>query len=105
MALIDAIQLVEEKLDPEKLQGMTASYQFMLSGDEGGNFYLELESGRGAPEEGTLEDPDLTVSVDIADFLGLLKGELNPMTAFMSGKIKVEGDMTLAMKLQKVIGK
>ena len=47
---------------------------------------------------------DCTVNVSQDDFNAILKGELNPMGAFMSGKIKIEGDMGLAMKLQSLLG-
>lgn len=49
------------------------------------------------------KDADCTVKVAKADFLALTSGDLNPMTAFMSGKIKVEGDMSVAMKLQSLL--
>jgi putative sterol carrier protein len=44
------------------------------------------------------------VNISQDDFNAILKGELNPMGAFMSGKIKIEGDMGLAMKLQSLLG-
>ena len=48
---------------------------------------------------------DSTVKVSWEDWQGLAQGTLNPMTAFMSGKLKVEGDMSVAMQLQSVLGK
>lgn len=50
------------------------------------------------------KDADCTVEIDPDDFSALLKGDLNPMSAFMSGKIKVKGDMGVAMKLQNLLG-
>jgi len=49
------------------------------------------------------KDADCTISVDKEDFLALTSGDLNPMMAFMSGKIKVDGDMSVAMKLQSLL--
>ncbi|MFN8355370.1 MAG: SCP2 sterol-binding domain-containing protein [Spirosomataceae bacterium] len=49
-------------------------------------------------------DADCTVSVSLSDFNALMSGDLNPMTAFMFGKIKVSGDMGVAMKLQSLFG-
>lgn len=49
-------------------------------------------------------DADCTVSVSFDDFNGLMSGDLNPMTAFMFGKIKISGDMGVAMKLQSLFG-
>lgn len=48
-------------------------------------------------------DADCTVTVKIEDLEAMMKGELNPMMAFMSGKIKVKGDMGVAMKLQSLV--
>lgn len=50
------------------------------------------------------KDADCTVHISMDNFLALVKGDLNPMTAFMMGKIKVKGDMGVAMKLQKLLG-
>ena len=49
------------------------------------------------------KDADCVISVDKDDFLALTSGDLNPMMAFMSGKIKVDGDMSVAMKLQSLL--
>lgn len=48
------------------------------------------------------KDADCTISVTQDDLLSIISGALNPMTAFMSGKIKVKGDMGVAMKLQSL---
>jgi alkylation response protein AidB-like acyl-CoA dehydrogenase len=50
------------------------------------------------------KDADCTVKVSLEDFLALTKGKLNPMTAMMTGKLKISGDMGVAMKLQTVFG-
>lgn len=49
------------------------------------------------------EEADCTISTDEETFLALKNGELNPMMAVMSGKVKIKGDMGLAMKLQSLI--
>jgi hypothetical protein len=61
--------------------------------------------GTGSANVVTTEDKDADCSVKIAfdDFMSLLKGELNPMAAMMSGKLKIKGDMGVAMKLQSLL--
>ena len=49
------------------------------------------------------KEADCVISVGQEDFIGMTNGSINPMTAFMSGKIKVKGDMGLAMKLQTLL--
>lgn len=47
-------------------------------------------------------EADCTIKVDKADFTALATGEMDPMMAFMSGKLKIEGDMSVAMSLQSL---
>ncbi|MFZ6820193.1 SCP2 sterol-binding domain-containing protein [Undibacterium sp. Ji22W] len=44
-----------------------------------------------------------TVSLTLSDLVDLLAGQLNPVSGFMSGKLKLAGDMSIAMRLQKVV--
>ena len=50
------------------------------------------------------EDADCVISIKPEDFMALVKGELNPMMAMMTGKVKIKGDMGVAMKLQSLLG-
>jgi len=50
------------------------------------------------------KEADCTIQISTEDLVALSKGELNPMMAFMSGKIKIDGDMSVAMKLQSLLG-
>ncbi len=50
------------------------------------------------------KEADCTVSISDENFKDLVTGDLNPMMAFMSGKIKISGDMGVAMKLQAFLG-
>lgn len=75
----------------------------------GGSVKFEIEDegavridGAGATAD---ESPaDCTISATAETFEGLLRGEVNPTTAFMTGKLRVEGDMGLAMKLGSILG-
>ena len=82
-----------------------AIYQFNITGDGGGEYNLDLTKGKTSDfvGQGTHASPGATITVSAEDWLGMLNGSLNPMQAFMSGKIKIDGDMTLAMSLQQVM--
>lgn len=82
-----------------------AIYQFNVTGDGGGEWNLDLTKGKTSDfvGTGTHDSPGATITVSAEDWLGMLNGSLNPMQAFMSGKIKIDGDMTLAMSLQQVM--
>ena len=82
-----------------------AIYQFNITGDGGGEWSLDCTKGKTGDfvSKGTHESPGATITVSSEDWLSMLNGSLNPMQAFMSGKIKIDGDMTLAMSLQQVM--
>jgi putative sterol carrier protein len=85
--------------DPARIGDIDAVILFDLSGDGGGQWTLKLASGSIELEEGETASPSMTLS----DFVSMVNGELNAMAAFMQGKIKVSGDMSLAMKLQSML--
>ncbi len=93
---------VKEKVDKYKVQGMNATYQFNITGDGGGEWSVALADGDVTVGTGTADNPSITLTMDGADFLDLISGKLNGQTAFLTGKLKIQGDMTLAMKLQAV---
>ncbi len=93
---------IAEKVDKDKIQGMSALYQFNLSGDEGGEWNVKIADGEVAVASGTADAPNITLSMAGSDFGDLISGKLNGQTAFLTGKLKIQGDMTLAMKLQSI---
>lgn len=82
------------------LAGSTAAVlQFNFTGAEAGAWVVEIRDGRCTTAPGTTPNPNLTMTVDSGDFLDLLAGKLEPMAAFMRGKLQLRGDVALAMKL------
>lgn len=96
---------IRERLQskPELSEQINNSYQFDLTGDDGGQWYIDLK-GTSKVEAGTLEEPGVTVTMSASDFVDLVEGRLNGQMAFMQGKLKIKGDMSLALKLQQVLG-
>lgn len=92
-----------ERFDPSKAEGVNATFQFDLSGDNGGQYWVKLSNGSAKSGEGRVENANTTVKAAADDFAAVVNGDINPMQAFMSGKIKIQGDMALAMKLQSLI--
>ena len=93
-----------EGADPAKLKGVNAVYQFDLSGDDGGVFHVKVEDGKCDLAEAAHDAPNITITMAADDFSSMLDGKLNATSAFMAGKLKVKGDMSLAMKLQGLLG-
>jgi 3-hydroxyacyl-CoA dehydrogenase/3a,7a,12a-trihydroxy-5b-cholest-24-enoyl-CoA hydratase len=78
---------------------MEGILQFDITGEGGGKWYMEFKSGKASVTEGAHESPTTTFTVDAADWLALSRREADPQQLFMSGRLKVAGDMGLAMKL------
>jgi putative sterol carrier protein len=90
---------LESRVDPAKAAGMTASYLFEIEGS--GSWLVDVDDGKvTVTEDGG--DADCTISASTDTFMKIANGEQNPTAAYMSGKLKVKGDMGQAMKLQKL---
>ncbi len=87
------------KADPSKTAGMTNSYAFDIDG--AGQWKVDVQDGTVDVTEGAGE-ADVTITTSEDNFLAITRGELNPTTAYMTGKLKIKGDMGAAMKLQKL---
>ncbi len=91
------------RFDASKADGVDASIQFDLSGDNGGLYWLRIADGAATAGEGAIESPKMTLKASADDFATMMSGGLNPMQAFMTGKIKIQGDTGLALKLMPLI--
>ena len=90
---------LESRVDESKTAGMTNSYLFDIEG--AGQWKVDVADGTVSVTEGAA-DADVTISADDENFMKIVRGEQNPTTAYMTGKLKVKGDMGAAMKLQKL---
>ena len=101
----EVFQEIDNRLqaDPSKVSNMNATYAFDLAGEEGGQYHIALKDGKADVGQGAPENPNITISMKDHDFVDLALGKLDGTMAFMSGKIKIKGDMGLAMKLQQVL--
>lgn len=89
---------------PETSKAVNAVYEFNITGDGGGVWTVDLTREPGTVTAGSSGAAKCTVTCASADFMNIVSGKMNAQMAFMSGKLKIKGDMGLAMKLQKVIG-
>ncbi len=100
----DILNKLPSTVDPAKIAGMNATVVFDLSGDNGGQWTLKIVDGAANVSDGADPGAAATIKMSDTDYVAMTSGSLNPMMAFMSGKIKVEGDLNTVMKLQSIMG-
>jgi putative sterol carrier protein len=93
-------QLLPGRLDSDAAEGLDAVYQFDLSGAEGGQYILTIQEGVCQVAEGMHADPHVVLSMAGEDCVKILKGQLNGPAVAMSGRLKISGDIGLAMQLR-----
>ena len=87
-----------------KIKDINAVIQVVLTGEGGGEYYMELAAGDFKTAKGKADSPNMTITQAVEDWREINAGRLNPQMAFMSGKLKISGDMSLAMKLGTIMG-
>jgi putative sterol carrier protein len=86
----------------EAAKGLNAVFQFDLSGDGGGKWHVLVNNDQCQVAEGAHPSPNITISMAAKDYLDMIAGKLNGQMAFMTGKLRIAGDMGLALRLQSL---
>ena len=93
-----------KKADVSKIEGELA-FQFNIMGDGQGIFYLKVKDGQLSVEPYEYYDRDAIFIATAKVFTKLVEGKINPVVAFTTGKLKVEGNLDKALEIQKIITK
>ncbi|SFD65137.1 SCP-2 sterol transfer family protein [Bacillus sp. OV194] len=88
--------------NPQPIENLNAIYQYDIT-DEDYSFQLHLVDGSAKMSEGSPEKADCTIQITFPDFRKMLLGKLNGTVAFMSGKLKIKGDIGKAIKIESVL--
>ncbi|MBN2493984.1 MAG: SCP2 sterol-binding domain-containing protein [Deltaproteobacteria bacterium] len=88
----------------DEVTKVNAVYQFDITGDNGGKWWVDTTTSGGAVGDGEKDGAKCTITMASSDFVDMVTGKLNGQMAFMTGKLKIKGDMSLAMKLGSVLG-
>jgi putative sterol carrier protein len=99
VAAKDFFDSLPSRADAAKTAGMNNSYLFDIEGE--GEWLVTVADGAITVAEGGGE-ADATISTNAETFDKIVAGDQNPTTAYMTGKLKIKGDMGAAMKLQKL---
>lgn len=87
--------------NPDRARMIGGVYEFVLEGEGGGTWHVDLS--RPEVAQGPAESMDCRIRMSAEDFVALAQGKLNEMVAFTQGRLKVEGDLTKAIKLRQLL--
>jgi putative sterol carrier protein len=104
MTVKDTFEAMSGRFRPERAQGLKAVIQYDITGPGGCTYHVDIGEGQCAIREGGAPQPNLTLTMSAQDWLDMLGGKLSGQVAFMSGKLKHKGDMSLLMRLPGLFG-
>jgi len=90
---------IPEVFNPDAAKDLDAVFQFEITGDQGGSWHVTIRDKTCQAEEGHHADPNVKLTMSPETWLGIVNRELSGMQAFMSGKVKVSGDIMLAQRI------
>lgn len=102
MTLDEMFEKMPEFFNADAAGDMEATIFFDLTGDNGGQYQVVIADGACSTAKGAPEESTATIRMDGDDYKDMVAGRLNAMTAFMTGKVKVEGDLATVMKYQQL---
>jgi putative sterol carrier protein len=105
MTVKETFEAMATRFRPERAQGLQTVIQYDITGAEGCTYHVNIADGQCAVREGAAATPPaLTLTMTAQDWLDMLGGKLSGQVAFMSGKLKHKGDMSLLMRLPGLFG-
>ena len=99
-------EVVRTLLSPEITSKVNATFHFVLDGENPGNWLLDLKNGSGSCGECSPDtEADVTMTTGSQLMVDMFKGKVGATGAFMSGKLKIKGNLAAAMQLETLMGK
>jgi putative sterol carrier protein len=102
LTIADLMSKMPGAFQSEKAGPIDAVIQFKFTGAEAGDWFASIKDGACTTEQGVHATPKMTLTADSGDYVKIFTGELDGMQAFMQGKLKLAGDLNLAMKLTQM---
>ncbi|CAH1116038.1 unnamed protein product [Phaedon cochleariae] len=102
--IVQLFKKIESSISPDTVSKTQAIFAFNVTGDEAGKWFVDLKNGSGSCGKGEpTQKADATLTMDSKNFFSMFSGKLKPTTAYMSGKLKIEGNLQKALKLEKLM--
>ena len=103
MTMAELFEAMPARLDTTAAAKVNKTVQWNITGDDPGVWVIQIVDGTADLVPGGVENPDVTFTINSKDWLTIAEGKLNAMNAFMTGKLKIAGDMGLAMKVPQLL--
>ena len=103
MTIAELFEAMPARLDTAAAAKVNKTVQWNITGEDPGAWAIQINKGAARLVTGGVEKPDVTFTVTSKDWLTIAEGKLNAMNAFMTGKLKIAGDMGLAMKVPQLL--
>src|SRR5699024_6747366 len=105
LSLSEIWEEIEKKVHKHAsaVESLNASYEVNITGEEAGTYSVILKNGEPAIREGKNDNQDCILTIGIKQYENLLQGKLNDKAAFITGKLKVKGNIGLALKLESIL--
>ena len=98
----ESFENMPQSFQPEAAEGLDVTYQFNITGEGGGKWYAQISEGQLDVVEGQQDEPNVIISMQADDYVNMVNGKLPGQIAFMTGKLKVKGDLALAYKMKNI---
>jgi putative sterol carrier protein len=98
----EAVEWLRKHFDSEAARGLAVSFQYVLTGPGGGSFHARVDDGRLEAAVGEIASPDACFRLRVSDFFAILAGRENADLLFTAGRIDVEGDLSIALKMRSL---
>ncbi|SDN74349.1 SCP2 sterol-binding domain-containing protein [Alkalicoccus daliensis] len=107
MSVEAALQEFTEKMEknPEHIEDLTYTYEFRITDEKEGIYQLRIDQGKAEYSSSAQWEPKLVMEMKEEYFQKLANDDLNATMAYMSGKLKIKGDVSHALKFQSLIKK
>lgn len=103
MTVAESFAAMPGMINTNSIAGLDKTFQWNITGEQAGVYALKLANGAAEVIPGGVEKPNVTFTVSDKDWISIIEGKLDPTSAFMGGKLKVTGDMMLAMRVASFI--
>jgi putative sterol carrier protein len=99
----DLLSSMAKSFQAGKAAGINATIQFLLNDKTSEEWVIVIKDEKFTYHQGKAETPDLTLTTNPQDFMDIFSGKIDPTRAYMQGKVKIKGNMGLAMKLMGLL--